>query len=106
MKLTWEQVCEWYEDEEDPLIEYPDLREFVVGVVSRFGQPPVLCYDRTRVLEHYQSEGMSYEEAVEWFEFNVIGAYVGERTPCFLDCTVVAAVGGSASGADGGRADS
>jgi hypothetical protein len=29
-------------------------------------------------------EGMTDEEAVEWMEFNVVGAYVGERTPWFL----------------------
>ena len=29
-------------------------------------------------------EDMSYEEAVEFFEFNVTGAYVGEHTPAFL----------------------
>ena len=27
---------------------------------------------------------MTYEEAVEYFEFNVIGAWVGEQTPMFL----------------------
>jgi hypothetical protein len=27
---------------------------------------------------------MSYEEAEEFFEYNQIGAYVGESTPCFL----------------------
>ena len=28
---------------------------------------------------------MSYEEAIDFFEFNVIGAYVGEHTPAFLE---------------------
>ena len=30
------------------------------------------------------AESMDYEEAVEYFEYNVIGAYVGEQTPIFL----------------------
>jgi len=29
-------------------------------------------------------DGMTYEEAVEYFEYNQMGAWVGERTPCFL----------------------
>jgi len=29
-------------------------------------------------------DGMTQEDAVEYFEFNVIGAYVGEHTPIFL----------------------
>jgi hypothetical protein len=27
---------------------------------------------------------MSEEEAYEWFEFNQIGAWLGDATPCFL----------------------
>jgi hypothetical protein len=27
---------------------------------------------------------MSYEEALEYYHFNVTGAYVGENTPAFL----------------------
>lgn len=30
-------------------------------------------------------DGMSYEEAVEYFDFNVQGAYVGEKTPIWVD---------------------
>lgn len=30
-------------------------------------------------------DGMSYEEADEWLDVNDLGAYIGERTPTFLD---------------------
>ena len=30
------------------------------------------------------SDEMSLEEAVEYFEFNALGAYVGENTPLFI----------------------
>ena len=30
-------------------------------------------------------DGMSYDEAMEYFDFNVQGAWVGENTPIFLD---------------------
>lgn len=30
-------------------------------------------------------DNMSYEEAVEYFDFNVAGAYVGEKTPIWVD---------------------
>ena len=29
-------------------------------------------------------EGWTYEEAVEWMDFNVVGAWMGEGTPMFL----------------------
>ena len=27
---------------------------------------------------------MTYEEAIEWMEFNVVGAWMGPRTPIFI----------------------
>ena len=31
-----------------------------------------------------QRDGMTYEEAVEFFDFNIAGAYVGEYTPIYM----------------------
>jgi hypothetical protein len=28
---------------------------------------------------------MSKEEAIEYFEYNVVGSYVGEHTPSFIE---------------------
>jgi hypothetical protein len=35
-------------------------------------------------LTKLQQEGMSYEEALEFWSFNQVGAWVGDGTPCFL----------------------
>jgi hypothetical protein len=29
-------------------------------------------------------DGMEYDEALEYFDFNIAGAYVGEQTPIFI----------------------
>jgi hypothetical protein len=31
-----------------------------------------------------EQEGMSFEEAMEYLDFNVFGAYVGEQTPLYI----------------------
>lgn len=59
----------------------------IVGIVERFGQPPIVCYDRDKVIKAHMKEGMDYEEAEEFFEFNQIGAWLGESTPCFITMT-------------------
>ena len=59
----------------------------IVGVVERFGQPPIVCYDRDKVIKAHMKDGMDYEEAEEFFEFNKIGAWLGESTPCFITMT-------------------
>ena len=33
-------------------------------------------------------DGMSEDEALEYMDFNVIGAYVGDHTPVFLDTAI------------------
>jgi hypothetical protein len=56
--------------------------EAFVGIGVQFNTP-VAVYDYAKRIE-ILSESMDYEEAVEYFEYNVIGAYVGEQTPIFL----------------------
>jgi len=57
----------------------------IVGVVERFGQPPILCYDKQGVISKLRAGGdMTTEEAEEFWSLNQIGAWVGDSTPCFL----------------------
>ena len=58
----------------------------LVGYIERAGMPSVACYDKFKCVE-ILAESMSYEDAFEYFYFNVVGAYVGENTPCFLTRT-------------------
>lgn len=60
-----------------------------IGVVRSFGSQPKACYDYDKCIEVLMSrDKMSHEDAVEFFEYNVAGAYVGEYTPAFLlSCT-------------------
>lgn len=61
------------------------LDDAFVGLMMRFNVlDPIACYDYDRVIQGFMKDGMTEEEAVEFFEFNVIGAWVGERTPCYL----------------------
>lgn len=56
-----------------------------LGVLERFGMEPISVYDRAKCIEILMTrDGMTDEEAEEYFSFNVTGAWVGERTPAFL----------------------
>lgn len=68
----------------DEMIVYDDLEPYLVGIVEQFGRPPIRCYDLAKVLAAYLRDGMTFEEAVEHFEFNVRGTWAGDGTPCFL----------------------
>jgi hypothetical protein len=57
----------------------------LVGVVSRAGgMSPVALYDEDKCIEILvKRDGMDAEEAREYFDFNTLGAWMGEMTPCF-----------------------
>ena len=56
----------------------------IIGVIERCGQPDILCYDTGKIRTKLVSQGMSREEAEEYFAFNQLGAWVGDTTPGFL----------------------
>lgn len=55
-----------------------------IGYVERCGQLPTACYDKAKIIEIAVSDGMTEEQALEHFEFNINGASVGEFTPFYL----------------------
>lgn len=57
----------------------------ILGVASRCGMGYVVLYDRAEVINAMMLEGLDREEAEEFFEFNTAGAYVGPKTPLFLE---------------------
>ena len=56
----------------------------LVGVVRGAGMDSRACYSYEKVMEAILQDGHSLEDAQEHFSYNVIGAYVGLNTPCFL----------------------
>jgi len=53
----------------------------LVGIGERCGMAPVAVYDRAKCIEALRKDGLSWEDAEEYFCFNVEGCYVGELTP-------------------------
>lgn len=73
-----------YEGYEELLI-CDGLDDAIMGVCMRYGEPDVVAYDFLKVLNILvERDGMSPEEALEFFEYNIIGAGMGERTPVFV----------------------
>ena len=56
----------------------------ILGTCERFGQETIVAYDLDKVLAKLVAEGCTYEEAEEFWAFNQIGAWWGEKTPCFI----------------------
>ncbi len=75
---------EWAEElENQNLLTMDGYDDCILGLGRRFDQHFVV-YDLKRVIQKLMAEGMTEEEALEFHDFNQVGAYMGEGTPAFL----------------------
>ena len=80
-------ITEFYPEEE--FLQADGFDAALLGVVSDFNAEVRLAYSRTKCIKILmERDGMSDEEANEHFDFNVAGAYVGEKTPVWIDDTM------------------
>jgi hypothetical protein len=74
----------WAEDAEVELVFYDGMDDAIVGIGQRF-TTYFLVYDVEKVIEQLVTrDGMDHDDAREYFEFNIVGGWVGDGTPCFL----------------------
>lgn len=78
------QILEWIDENFDIVVYPTGFEDCIVGVGERYGGPPVAVLDVAKMVAQMEKDGMTHEEALEYFEYNILGAYVGEETPVYL----------------------
>jgi len=69
-------------------IEPAEVYDPAVIAIAERGGEHFLVYDRDAVIaQAVAHEGMDYETAVEWHEFNTFCAWLGSGTPAFATTT-------------------
>lgn len=56
----------------------------IIGIGNRCGQPDILAYDVNKCIQILMDQGMTDEEAIDYFDYNVVGSWVGKETPIFV----------------------
>jgi hypothetical protein len=76
--------------EENPKAMFADgFDDAIIGVSRRYGNDPLVAYSREKCINVLMKrDKMDRDEANEFFDFNVIGSYVGVGTPVFVDTEV------------------
>lgn len=73
----------------DLVFKMDGFDDCIIGSVERKGFPDIIGYDARKVVQKLMDrDGMTEDEAVEFYEFNMLGAWVGDTTPCFIDTEV------------------
>jgi len=82
--MTRADIDAWADQAELELLCADGFDDAILGIGQQFNTYFVV-YDRTKVIDTLMArDGMSEEEAVEWYEVNIVGAWVGTSTPCFV----------------------
>ena len=69
----------------DGILKADGFDDAILGLGRRCGQPDLLVYDVDKCIEILSKrDDMTQEEAVDFFEYNIVGAWMGEGTPIFL----------------------
>jgi hypothetical protein len=78
-----DEMLEYVSEMTDKDLLYPtDLKEAIIGYSESFGGEVTLLLDKKKCIDIFIGEGMTHEEAIEHFDYNVIGGYV-EGVPSY-----------------------
>ena len=88
-------IRDWIADYNEEALLADGFDDAIIGMCESFGNNIVVAYDKERCIEILMDEFAQdinededdedlYTMAVEHFDFNVAGSYVGENTPVFL----------------------
>jgi len=63
------------------LLQADGFDDAVIGIEPLSGK---VIYDIDKMITVLISEGLSNEKAIEYLDYNVLNAYVGEQTPIYI----------------------
>ena len=70
---------------DEPEILFADGFDGAIEGVVWDGERTRVVYRMESILEILMDQGMTYDEASEYFDFNVAGSHVGVYTPLYLE---------------------
>ena len=80
------EIPTWESQLEDYVVFADGFEEAILGMARRAGHPEVVAYDYKKCVQILmERDDMTEEEALDYMEYNAVGAFVGEGTPIFIE---------------------
>ena len=96
MSTKNERIRDVLADENPEAICYDGMDEALIGIYrgdlarQNMQERSIAVYSYVKFIEVYiKRDGMSEEEAIEFFDYNVAGGYIGKYQPLIIDDTGV-----------------
>lgn len=77
--MTFDEILDEYP--EDEFLKADGFDDAIIGLEPMTMR---LVYDMSKMIDVLKEQGMQYEEAIEYLEFNTWSAYVGEKSPIYI----------------------
>lgn len=79
--MTLNEILKEYPEEE--FLKADGFDDAVIGFEFNTMR---LVYDKNKMIHILiENDGMEYEDAIEYLEFNTWSAYIGEKTPIYIE---------------------
>jgi hypothetical protein len=82
--MTTIEADKLLKEREESALFADGLEEAFIGIGYQFHEP-IAIYSQKKAIQCLKKQGMSESEAMEYYDYNIAGSYVGENTPIFLD---------------------
>lgn len=83
--MTREEINEHLEAMGESTLLMDGFDEAFIGFSRRINEPVLAVYDYDKMVDVLvKRDGLGYDEAVEYIDYNCVGAWVGEQTPIIV----------------------
>ena len=84
--MTADEIRELLAENNPEALMADGFEAALIGTCQQFSRGTLALYDRAKCIQILvDRDGMTEEEAEEFFEFNVQGAWMGDGTPVFAE---------------------
>tara|TARA_A100001201_G_scaffold99333_1_gene85481 strand:- start:1416 stop:1655 length:240 start_codon:yes stop_codon:yes gene_type:complete len=68
------------------MLKWDGFDNAIIGVGGRCNTDPMIVYDYDKMVDVLvMRDGMAHEEAEEYIDFNIVGAWIGDTTPIIVN---------------------
>jgi hypothetical protein len=83
---TLDEIREMIDDYNSPALQIDGHDNAIIGAgMGGLDGDYILVYSKERIIQNLMDQGMDRIEAIEYFDFNIDGAYLGPGTPIIID---------------------
>ena len=83
--VTRQDIQDALESRGESVLLCDGFDEAFIGLSQRINEPLLAVYSYEKMVDVLMKrDGMDYDEATDYLDFNVLGAWVGEQTPIIV----------------------